>query len=343
MKVSIIIPLYNTENEIGACLDSIFSQTYPEIEIILVNDGSKDRSREIAERYIKENPSQYEIILINHEKNRGASAARNTGIDAATGDYFFFLDSDDRLVPTSIETLVEPLKRKKYDVVIGNYKQLGERAQKWKLNIPGGEWNDSRAIVRKHCHQQIYVFPFNKLCSRDVIMRNHLYFEEGVTHEDALWSLRLCLSIKTMYVVEEITYLYVVRSESVTGSELWRDEVHAYIHIIPLMVEAFNQCPGKIEEKHKNYYFDDILVRRYKLCVLDHLKEEYAQLRSMDPRPASWILKNSLTSKAYLRAHIHRLLPLKTVYRILFKVSDQMFAKTKKNQQFRSTHQQDTK
>lgn len=339
MRVSIIVPLYNTEKDISACLDSILAQTYPHIEVIIVNDASTDNSRAIVSSYIEKNSSQCEIIVMDHESNKGASAARNTGIDAATGEYILFLDSDDRLMPTCVECLTRPLKDKRYDVVMGDYLQMGYRPQKWKLKIGGGEWNDPKSIVTNHCHQNIYVFPFNKLCKKSFIQSNNLYFEEGVTHEDALWSLRLCLCMESMYVVEDVTYLYTIRTDSVTGSELWCDEVLAYVHILPLMVKAFNECPNKVEASVKYHFFDDILIR-YHFCFYDRLFEEYRQLRKSDPRPASWILRKSLKSYSYMRANFHRLLPLQAVALVYFKLRDRLYEDARKSR--RSIYSQPT-
>ena len=338
MKVSVIIPFYNTEKEICECLGSVFAQTYPHIEVILVNDGSTDNSKAVVEEFITEYRSRYEIIIKDHEYNRGASAARNTGINVATGDYLYFLDSDDRLTPTSIESLVRPLERKRYDMVIGDYQQIGYRPQKWKLKIRGGEWNDTVAIVRNHCHQNIYVFPFNKLCNRAFLLNNSLYFEEGVTHEDVLWSLRVCLNIQSMYVVKEVTYHYYVRDTSVSGTESWQDELRAYIRLLPLMNDSFVNSRNKCDNEVKYDFFDDIFLRRYKWCYVDHMKEEYVAMRALDPRPASWILKKSISSISYLRANIHRLLPVNPFYSIITKRIDRVYQQYRKDNRRRSRY-----
>ena len=107
-KISIIIPVYNVEKYLKTCLDSVINQTYQNLEIILVNDGSTDNSGKICEEYKRTNSR---IILI-HKKNEGLSAARNTGLGIATGEYISFLDSDDYISNDMLETLYNSLQIK---------------------------------------------------------------------------------------------------------------------------------------------------------------------------------------------------------------------------------------
>ena len=122
MKISIIIPVYNVENFIRRCLESVANQVYPNIEVILIDDASPDKSIDIAKEFI--NTYKYSNIfkIIIHEQNRGLSAARNTGIKNSTGDYLYFLDSDDELYDkNAISILAENAAETHADVVIGNY------------------------------------------------------------------------------------------------------------------------------------------------------------------------------------------------------------------------------
>ena len=107
-KVSIIIPVYNVVDYIERCWKSVNAQTYSDIELIFVDDCGTDESISKLETLISEG-SRFPVQIIKHKKNRGLSAARNTGIEASSGDYVYFLDSDDDLVPSCIEELVAPL------------------------------------------------------------------------------------------------------------------------------------------------------------------------------------------------------------------------------------------
>ncbi len=106
MKISIIIPIFNVEKYIIECLNSVFSQTYKNIEIIIIDDCGTDKSMEIIYNFIKVYPSKKNVIIIQHPYNKGLSSARNTGIRNATGKYIYFLDSDDYISPNCIESFV---------------------------------------------------------------------------------------------------------------------------------------------------------------------------------------------------------------------------------------------
>lgn len=120
-KVSIIIPAYNVAGYIEACLDSILAQTFPEYEVIVINDGSTDSTPVICDRYAQKDKR----ITVIHKKNEGVSAARNTGIDRATGEYFLFFDGDDFVEPYACEELYALIKEKQVDILLYGYHRYG--------------------------------------------------------------------------------------------------------------------------------------------------------------------------------------------------------------------------
>ena len=115
-KVSVIIPVYNSEKYIARCLDSVIEQTYKNIEIIIINDGSKDKSKEILDEYEKKYPN---IIRHIEQENKGVAKTRNYGIKIANGNYITFIDNDDYIDKDYIETFVNVLKENEYDIVMG--------------------------------------------------------------------------------------------------------------------------------------------------------------------------------------------------------------------------------
>src|SRR5574344_647377 len=121
--VSIIIPIYNVEKYVAKCINSVISQTYDhsKIECIIVNDCTPDCSMDIVNEIISRYNGDMTFIIHNHNHNQGLSAARNTGIDFATGQYIYFLDSDDYIYPNTIETLLSATENNTIDLVIGNY------------------------------------------------------------------------------------------------------------------------------------------------------------------------------------------------------------------------------
>lgn len=218
MKITIVIPVYNVEAYIEDCLRSVVAQTYKgEIECIIVDDCTPDGSSDIIERFIKEYTGNIQFKLLHHEKNRGLSAARNTGIDAATGEYIYFLDSDDEITPDCIELLAEPLKKKKYDFVIGDYKTVGSDIEFPPLLLDEGEITTNKEIRSYYFKDKWYMMAWNKLCNLDFIKNNSLYFKEGLINEDNLWSFQLACLAQTMYIAKEQVYLYKVRANSIMG------------------------------------------------------------------------------------------------------------------------------
>ena len=148
MKISIIVPVYNVEEYIEDCLRSITAQTYKgEVECIIVDDCTPDSSCTIIEKFISKYAGNIQFKLLHHEKNRGLSAARNTGIDATTGEYIYFLDSDDEITPNCIELLAEPLKKEKYDFVIGDYKTVGSETKFPPLLLKEGEITRALTLI----------------------------------------------------------------------------------------------------------------------------------------------------------------------------------------------------
>ena len=218
MKISIVIPVYNVEPYIEDCLKSVAAQTYNgDIECIIVNDCTPDGSCAIIKKFIKEYNGGIEFKLLHHAKNRGLSAARNTGIDAATGEYIYFLDSDDEITPDCIELLTEPLKQKKYDFVIGNYDTIGSNIKFPPLLLKHGALPDNDNIRNTFFTEQWYMMAWNKLCKLEFLRKEKLYFKEGLLNEDNLWSFQLACTAQSMFVTKKETYRYKVRETSIMG------------------------------------------------------------------------------------------------------------------------------
>lgn len=216
MKVSIIIPIYNVELYIEKCLHSVFNQTYKNLEVILVDDCGTDKSMEIANKIITPYQTSYDIKFIHHKQNRGLSAARNSGVRIATGEYIYFLDSDDFLPPNAIYALVQPiLKQPAIDFVIGKVQTTGEKKVSYPLNIDN-YLNKNEDIFAAYLQNKWNVMAYNKLINRNFFIKYNLYFMEGFLHEDVDFSIRLAISAHSMAPCSENTYSYFIRNGSIT-------------------------------------------------------------------------------------------------------------------------------
>jgi len=220
MLVSIIIPIYKVELYIIRCIESVLHQTYRQLEVILVDDCSPDNSMSIAKSFIEQSPlgKDLQFVYLKHERNRGLSAARNTGMDAATGEYVYFLDSDDEITEDCIEALAKPLEEKKYDFVVGNYKNVGHYNFYQPLGF-SGEIFGQEQIAQKYLDKEWYPMAVNKLCRLDYLKENGLYFQEGLIHEDELWSFQLACTATKIYGVNTITYYYIIRENSIITTD----------------------------------------------------------------------------------------------------------------------------
>jgi len=218
MKVSIIIPIYNVEPYIANCLQSIMNQTCTdELECILVDDCGQDRSMEVAERMVASYNGSIHFSILHHDHNRGLSAARNTGMMAAHGDYIYFLDSDDTITNDCIEKLTKPLNNESYDFVVGNILPIETdgRHDFLKLKLVDG------AVLRRKAIQETYRLKWNmmaqnKLYRKKFLTDEGLVFKEGLIHEDELWSIQVAALAEKMKVVCDFTYNYYIRKGSIT-------------------------------------------------------------------------------------------------------------------------------
>lgn len=228
LKVSIVVPVYNVSAYIKRCVDSIAAQSYKYIEVLFVDDCGSDDSVAQINEFISR--SAIECKLLHHSSNRGLSAARNTGLDAATGDYVYFLDSDDNITPNCIASLVTPLHSGKYDVIIGDYNVIGGDGY-LPLLLPEGPLFSNDDIIRSYAEGKWYVMAWNKLYRREFLQKNQLFFKEGLIHEDVLWTFMVACKASSLYVVKQPVYNYYVRSSSIMTSMSIEKDANIYVQV----------------------------------------------------------------------------------------------------------------
>lgn len=216
MLISIIIPVYNVAPYIENCLISVFNQTYKNLDIILIDDRSSDNSMFIAGELIKKYPEK-KVKIIQHECNRGLSAARNTGINASEGELIFFLDSDDELPYNSIETLYNSLIKYKCEVSVGAFKVVGNTKTDFAKPYKEGLFSYPQNNLFK---EYLFQYPAcNRLYKSKFIKDNKLFFSEGILHEDILWSYMVAVKLSRFCYVDSETYKYTIRAGSITQNK----------------------------------------------------------------------------------------------------------------------------
>ena len=242
--ISIIIPVYGVEPYIEDCIRSVMAQDYQgPIECILVDDCGLDRSMEIAREVINANSSSVQFRIVRHEQNRGLSAARNTGMREAQGDYCYMLDSDDEITPDCISLLATPLLNRPYDMVIGEFAVLGAEDKYPHLHWEEGARLGHEEICLGYYYRRWFQMSVSKLYSLDFLRKHNQIFLEGVIHEDELWSAELACILESVYVVKKPTYLYKIRTGSITTANNYLKRKAAFHKMIPSFVEfAINNC-----------------------------------------------------------------------------------------------------
>ncbi|MGN0559353.1 MAG: glycosyltransferase family 2 protein [Acutalibacteraceae bacterium] len=229
--ISIIVPVFNVEKYLPRCIDSIVNQSYEQLEIILVDDGSPDRCPEICEEWAKKDTR----IRVIHKQNGGQASARNRGLDIAKGDYVTFIDSDDYLHPDFISTLYKALTENNAEIAICSANFVDELDNI--LDEPQPELNGlytGRDMLVRHaqCSWGYYVWPWNKLYKREIF--NTLRYQEGVKGEDDRLLHHLFWNVQRVFAIPDRLYFYVQHegSDSAKSNSFKMRDMDVYDGII---------------------------------------------------------------------------------------------------------------
>lgn len=256
-KVSIILPVYGVEKYISDCVRSIINQTYKDFELVVVDDGSKDRSIEILQELLSNTEINYKIIK---RENGGLSAARNTGIHNAVGEYLTFVDSDDVLNPRYLKVLYTDISRKNNDLAIANFKWVTD-SDKFKFDeqeILGYDVDKSK-FLNKVIRRKIFPYFGCFMVRKSFILNNNLFFDETVLFnvDHAIqWYLMILVSKYTYNPT--IVYNYYVRPGSImTGTALQKKLTG---------LPSVERCANYLKEN--KYINSDLILTRYKAGLL---------------------------------------------------------------------------
>lgn len=209
-KISIIVPVYNVEDYLSKCIDSIINQTYRNLEIIIVNDGSSDNSGQMSDQYAKKD----ERIIVLHKENGGLSSARNAGLDIAKGDYIGFVDSDDYIASNMYEILYNSIINHNCDISIARI-QASDREEIKDNRVM--VLNKVEALERSILSDDLEVCIPNRLYKRFIF--NNLRFETGKIYEDFLIVTDIFLNVENVVYNGNANYHYTIRAGSITHPE----------------------------------------------------------------------------------------------------------------------------
>lgn len=325
IKVSVIIPVYGVSDYIGRCIKSVMNQTYKDIECIIVDDATPDDSITRCERLIESYDGPIKFHIIHHEINRGLSAARNTGTEAATGDYVLYVDSDDIITYDCIEKLMTPVLRdQSIEIVSGVTRRFSDS---YPLPLPSPKnWDNedhkSLETVRSSFfdRRRMNRAAWNKLIRKDFLNRYSLSFKEGIIWEDTLWSFYVMKYLSHAYLLKDVTYMYNKRPHSITTETDVMIKRHYWGKVYHEISK--NLTPG--DSNREVRFYTKEFCRQYIHCFHDELYRETAKnfrrelslikdpsklllLSTTDIMARSWIGRRCYCTMLYLYKKIHRL------------------------------------
>lgn len=226
VKISIIIPFYNTASMAEACLDSVFGQDFEDFECIAVDDCGTDNTMQIVEQY-----TDSRLRIIRHTHNRGLSAARNSGVEVAEGEWIFFLDSDDMMPQGALRTLIEATDDQT-DWVQGAFNRISP-LRSWQTIYPQANYENHDQIAANY-KKLNFTNATNKLIRTSFCRK--LQFSEGLIFEDSLWCAEAYTMVESVNVIETPTYDHHIREGSIMQSSFSKHKIESLLYIVQRMM-----------------------------------------------------------------------------------------------------------
>lgn len=273
LMVSVIIPNYNGEKYIEGCIESVEHQTYKDLEVIIVDDGSHDLSKKIIEKYQK----KYSNIKYYFQQNLGGSIARNKGIELANGKYFLFLDSDDILYPDAISIMIKKIIDTNADLVIGNFR---------KIDLNDNEIIKCEIVENESIVNDVYTLvgtipnPTNKLYKADIIKNNMISWGNVKIGQDLNFYLKYLLYCKKIVTIPSIIYGWRVLKGSISNSYNFRilDITESFNNVkmfysLHNAINIYNSYISTVEYRHYYLQLEKIIFfkdKRYRKIIFDY-------------------------------------------------------------------------
>lgn len=303
--VSIIVPVYDTEAYLPACIDSLCKQTYGNIQIVLVDDGSPDDCPKICDDYAKKDPR----IIVIHQKNKGVSGARNTGLQNAEGDYIMFVDSDDELYSTAVEILLDDAEKYNADIISAQKKSVDENGKTISSH------KEEETVV--FCDDQPLLLSLNgdrntnsscaKLFKKSFI--RGIYFEEGQNITEDGFFIFQCYARNPLLVQHNTEiYQYNIRNNS-NSRQRFSDKYFSILYFCDLKMKyitenrpAFLDSANNMKVRSQLVFLDVLCStneKRYisaqKMCIKT-VRELYAYHKPINKHHAelAWVVKHNL-------------------------------------------------
>ena len=267
MKVSIIVPAYNNEKTIKRCLDSLINQSFKDIEIIVINEGSSDKTKDMLDEYLK-----YDNVFVFNTENHGQSAARNLGLDKAIGDYICFLDADDYVSKDGLEKLYNKARSGNFDVVLSNVNIIYPDHN---VIVNSGLKEDTEG---RNKIKELMIFSYsagviwNKIYKKDIL--KNIRFKEGIWYEDVHFNFRLFPCLNKVGTIDDVFVNYVQTEGSVTYT--YNDKLYDIIKVFNDLVDYYKRNKlydsyfQELEYSYVRYAYNTFIKR---LCKCKNYKK----------------------------------------------------------------------
>lgn len=274
IKISVIVPVYNTEKYLKKCIDSILNQSFEEFEIIIINDGSTDGSLAIIEEY----QAKYDNIVVINKQNEGQGVARNKALEISKGEYIAFVDSDDYIECTMLQSMYTKSLKNDLDIVVCNYKFVdinGHRIRDDNILL-----NDNEIIDKMECIKRFLVtneiegFSWNKLFKKQLFDTTNIRYPEGMKYEDIPTIVSVLVNANRIGFINEEFYNYFLRENSTVSTKTKKnteDYVKAYFMVGDILEKNFND---RFQNEYDYFYSSRIVNIVYEFLKINSNREE---------------------------------------------------------------------
>lgn len=314
-KISIVVPIYNVELYLDKCVSSLINQTYKNIEIILVDDGSPDQCPALCDAYAQKD----QRITVVHKENGGLSDARNAGIEKARGEYILFVDSDDYIELDTCEKLYEIITSYEVDIVVGNARKI----EKGVCSLMRHTYIPQKDVISGPDYLKLelikgtmYMAAWLNLYKKSFLVDNKLSFEVGLLHEDEEFTPRAFLKANSVLGTNIVFYNYLIREGSITTSKKKLKNAEHIMKTCRKLEEIYE----KIEDEELKALLNDNLV--------DKFLNTFQTARLYNKEHKKLVNKKFLKNKAYTKRNRFRVI-LFSLNKVIYYYVNHFFKKVK--------------
>lgn len=308
---SIIVPVYNAEDYVDECIKSVLSQSIDDYELILIDDGSTDRSGDICKEYT----SRYNNVRLITKENGGASSARNCGIKNANGQFLLFLDSDDFWCTKHCLEILKNAAKKEYDIVMFKAvkffnNKIVDSYGDYDLGIVNTLTSGEVMYYLIKEHKQL-ASACNKMIKRDYLLGNKIFFPEGITGEDIEWSVRLLKKDPNICAVNDVLYMYRQnRKDSVTNT-ISPQKIFAFFNMIKGIADEYKYGNEPFDNAVKSFMAFEyaILLYTYPICN--------SSISISDIKEYDWLFQYAIDRKSKIIRAFYKIFGYEILFHII--------------------------